>query len=184
MVINAEQLGGTSTASTDKRITWIGSIIRKFKLDEVIQLWNVVVGDISLVGPRPQTQFGASLYTNEENRLFDVRPGITDFSSIVFSDEGEIIKGVSNPDLKYNQLIRPWKSRLGIFYVEKQTFILDLKLILLTLVAIFNRSLALKGIQRILKNLGAEDSLISVASRQFTLKPTPPPGSKEIECRY
>src|SRR5207247_4709716 len=103
-------------------------LIRRYKLDELAQLWNVLKGDMSLVGPRPQVQRDVNLYTEEEYHLFDVKPGITDFSSIVFSDEGDILKGSSNPDLRYNQLIRPWKSRLGLFYARHHNFWIDLKL--------------------------------------------------------
>jgi lipopolysaccharide/colanic/teichoic acid biosynthesis glycosyltransferase len=184
MVANADKIGGTSTAGTDKRITWVGRFIRKCKLDEVSQLWNVFVGDMSLVGPRPQEENGASLYTDEENRLFEVRPGITDFSSIVFSDEGDILAGSSNPDLMYNQVIRPWKSRLGLLYINKRNFWLDLKLIALTFVSAVSRPTAIKMVQNLLRKLQADEQLIQVASRKSELRPFPPPGSEIVETRY
>jgi lipopolysaccharide/colanic/teichoic acid biosynthesis glycosyltransferase len=180
MVSNADKIGGTSTAGTDKRITWIGHFIRKFKLDEFSQLWNVLIGDMSLVGPRPQAQFDASLYTEEENRLFEVRPGITDFSSIVFADEGDILAGADDPDLLYNQIIRPWKSRLGIFYVDHHSVSVDIKLIMLTLIGIVSRSRALSGVQSLLAKMGADPQLIQVAGRQDRLEPFPPPGSIRV----
>jgi lipopolysaccharide/colanic/teichoic acid biosynthesis glycosyltransferase len=93
MVANAEKIGSASTAATDRRITWVGRLIRKYKLDEFMQLWNVLKGDMSLVGPRPQVERHVRFYTEEEYHLFDSKLGITDFSSIVFSDEGEILKG-------------------------------------------------------------------------------------------
>src|SRR5439155_4680609 len=123
---------------------------RAYKIDELIQLWNVLKGDMSLVGPRPQVLSDVRLYTYEENRMLTVRPGITDPASIVFSDEGNILKGSSDPDLLYNQIIRPWKSRLALLYVDKQSFLVDIWLILLTAVAIASRSAALKAIQRLL----------------------------------
>ena len=184
MVVNADIIGGTSTAGSDKRITWVGKIIRKFKLDEFSQLWNVLIGDMSLVGPRPQTEHDASFYTNEENKLFDVRPGITDFSSIVFSDEGAILEGSENPDLDYNQLIRPWKSRLGLFYVKNHSLIVDCKLIFFTLITIVARSKALVGVQSLLIGLGADRELVRVAGRKEKLVPFPPPGSRDVETRY
>ena len=180
MVSNADKIGGTSTAGTDKRIPWVGRFIRKLKLDEFSQLWNVLIGDMSLVGPRPQAPFDASLYTEEENRLFEVRPGITDFSSIVFADEGDILADAEDPDLLYNQIIRPWKSRLGIFYVENHSVSLDIKLILLTLIGIVSRSQALSGVQNILNNMGADPQLIKVAGRQGELEPFPPPGATKV----
>ena len=92
MVVGADKTGVDSTSTEDKRITWIGHIIRRYKLDEFPQLWNVLKGDMSLVGPRPNVEREVTLYTEEERHLLDVRPGITDLASIVFSDEGKIIK--------------------------------------------------------------------------------------------
>lgn len=183
MVKNADKIGGASTASSDRRITWVGRLIRRYKLDEFSQLWNVLKGDMSLVGPRPQVQQDVALYTDEEYHLFDVRPGITDFSSIVFSDEGEILKGSANPDLKYNQVIRPWKSRLGLFYVQHSSLILDVQLVIFTIVAIFSRHVALAGVQALLRRLKADPKLIEIAGRTTELVPYPPPGSKSIETR-
>jgi lipopolysaccharide/colanic/teichoic acid biosynthesis glycosyltransferase len=183
MVRNADKKGGASTAANDRRITWVGRVIRKTKFDEVPQLWNVLVGDMSLVGPRPQVMRDVALYTEEENHLFDARPGITDFSSIVFSDEGEILKGSENPDLKYNQVIRPWKSRLGLFYVAHHGVAVDLCLVFLTVVAILSRPRALRYIQKLLGALGADASLIEIAGRERPLVPFPPPGAVEVETR-
>lgn len=180
MVVNADKMGGTSTAGTDKRITWVGRTIRRYKLDEFSQLWNVLIGEMSLVGPRPQAEQDAKLYTATEDDLFKVQPGITDFASIVFSDEGEILKNSDNPDLRYNQVIRPWKSRLGLFYVENHSFFVDLRLIVLTIVAIFSKKLALNGVQKLLKKLGADRELIEIASRKRELVPYPPPGAEDI----
>lgn len=185
MIKNADQKGGASTAANDQRITWIGKFIRKTKFDEVPQLWNVLKGDMSLVGPRPQIPRDVlHLYTKEEYRLFEARPGITDFASIVFSDEGDILKGKENPDLSYNQLIRPWKSRLGILYTEHQGLALDLQLIWLTVVAILAKPASLRGIGRLLTKLGADPLLIQVASRTISLVPYPPPGATEVETRF
>ena len=105
MVSNADKSGVDSTSANDSRITPIGHKIRKYKLDELTQLWNVFIGDMSLVGPRPNVQRDVDLYTKDEKNLLNVRPGITDFSSIVFSDEGGILKDREDPDLSYNQLI-------------------------------------------------------------------------------
>ena len=144
MVVAADKSGVDSTSSDDKRITWIGHFIRKIKLDEITQLWNVLVGDMSLVGPRPNVERDVAVYTEEELHLLDVRPGITDFSSIIFSDEGDILKGSLNPDLDYSQLIRPWKSRLGIFYINKRSIWMDIQLMFLTAIAIISKSKSLK----------------------------------------
>ena len=125
----------------------MGRTIRRYKLDEFSQLWNVLIGDMVLVGPRPQAEHDASL-SDEENRLFEARPDHGFFIHRI--DEGEVLAGSENADLKYNQVIRPWKSRLGLFYVDNRTFFVDLKLIFLTVIAIVSRPNALAGVQKIL----------------------------------
>lgn len=184
MVKNADKQGGASTAASDRRITWVGKLIRKTKFDEVPQLWNVLKGDMSLVGPRPQVMRDVSnFYTEEEYHLFDARPGITDFASLVFADEGDILKGSPNPDLKYNQIIRPWKSRLGLFYTLNKSVWVDLQLIVLTVLSAISRPKALGGVQRLLRKLGADPQLIEIAERSRPLQPFPPPGASEVETR-
>jgi len=180
MVVNADKSGVDSTAANDNRITALGHFIRRFKVDEVTQLWNVLKGDMSLVGPRPNVQRDVALYTEEEQKLLDVRPGITDFASIVFSDEGEILKDHPDPDLSYNQIIRPWKSRLALLYVEHAAALLDIQLLFLTGVAIFSKERALEGIQKLLVRLNSDSTLRKVALRTEELKPFPPPGSLKI----
>ena len=180
MIVGADKMGVDSTSAADERITWIGRFVRKYKLDEFSQLWNVLKGDMSLVGPRPNVEREVALYTAEEKKLLSIRPGITDLASIVFSDEGDILAGSEDPDLKYNQIIRPWKSRLGLLYVERQSLLLDLKIIVLTAAAIFSKPLALNGINKILGELGADQELRSVAKRDQTLQSYPPPGSDKI----
>ena len=180
MIVNADKSGVDSTSSNDKRITGVGKFIRKYKLDELSQLWNVLIGDMSLVGPRPNVKRETDLYTIEEKKLLTVRPGITDFSSIVFSDEGEILKDQTDPDIAYNQLIRPGKSMLGIFYIEHRNFIIDIKLIYLTVIAIISKEKALDSLVVILKKLGAAKLLIDIATRKNQLVPMPPPGAKNI----
>jgi len=135
---------------------------------------------MSLVGPRPNVKRETDLYTAEEKDLLKVRPGITDIASIVFSDENDILKDSQDPDIDYNQLIRPWKSRLGLLYIRNSSLALDIELILLTLVAGLDRRRALGGIQRILNRLGAENAIKTVALRNDQLQPSPPPGSTQI----
>lgn len=180
MRVNADRVGVDSTSARDPRITPVGHLIRRYKLDELTQLWNVLLGDMSLVGPRPNVERETRLYTSVERRLLDVRPGITDFSSIVFADEGEILKDHSDPDIAYNQLIRPWKSRLGIFYVDHASTLLDLKLIWLTAVGMVSRRAALRGVHDELVRLGAPTDLARIALRTESLEPSPPPGATEI----
>ena len=180
MIINADKTGVDSTSSDDMRITSVGKVIRKLKLDELSQLWNVLIGDMSLVGPRPNVKSETDLYAKIEKNLLKVKPGITDFSSIVFSDEGDILSGSDDPDLLYNQLIRPWKSRLSLFYIEKSGLLIDIKLILLTVLSILNREKALHALSKILKSYGADDKLIKISKRKDKLLPYPPPGSDSI----
>jgi lipopolysaccharide/colanic/teichoic acid biosynthesis glycosyltransferase len=180
MVINADKSGIDSTSAGDRRITPVGHFIRRYKLDEVTQLWNVLKGDMSLVGPRPNVERETRMYTNAEKALLSVRPGITDYASIVFSDEGEILRDQADPDIAYNQLIRPWKGHLGLFYVANRSLWLDLKLVLLTAVAIASRRRALAAVVGDLKKRGAPADLIRIAAREEPLAPTPPPGANAI----
>lgn len=180
MTIGADKSGVDSTSSGDMRITKIGHMIRRYKLDELMQLWNVFLGDMSLVGPRPNVQRDTDLYTVQEKRLLTVKPGITDFSSIVFSDEGSILEGKEDPDLAYNQLIRPWKSRLGLIYIDNRSFSLDLQLILYTVVAIVSKEKALMWVVSTLERLNVEEKVIAVTRRKDKLTPFYPPGSSEI----
>lgn len=180
MVVRADASKVDSTANNDPRITIVGRIIRRCKFDEIPQLWNVLVGQMSLVGPRPNVQRETDLYTSVEKRLLSVRPGITDISSIVFSDEGSILEGKPDPDLAYNQLIRPYKSRLGLLYIEHASVLLDVRLICLTLLSAFNRRAALDQVSAIVAGLGAAPELVAVAARRTPLQPAPPPGAREI----
>jgi lipopolysaccharide/colanic/teichoic acid biosynthesis glycosyltransferase len=139
MVVDAEKIGASSTSDDDPRITRIGKILRKYKLDELPQLINVLKGDMSLVGPRPQVKWAVDRYTEEERRLLSIRPGITDYASLRFPNEGEILKGSKDPDKDYMEKIHPEKMRLSLEYLRNRSFWLDLKLILQTVAAIFRR---------------------------------------------
>lgn len=176
MSVGADKSGVDSTSVDDIRITSVGNKIRRYKLDEFTQLWNVLIGDMSLVGPRPNVVADTSLYTDVEKGLLSVRPGITDFSSIVFSDEGDILEGKTNPDLAYNQLIRPWKSRLGLIYIENQSFLLDIRIVIYTVVAIISKKRALNWVASQLKIMKVEPDVINISQREVELYPFPPPG--------
>ena len=180
MIKNADSSGVDSTSVNDLRITPIGQFIRRYKLDELTQLWNVLVGDMSLVGPRPNVKRETDLYTTEERILLSVKPGITDFASIVFSDEGEILSGQQDPDVSYNQLIRPGKSKLGLFYVENASIRSDFALLFLTVISVLSRRNALSLNARYLKYIGAPYELVKLAIRDSVLIPTPPPGMTTI----
>jgi lipopolysaccharide/colanic/teichoic acid biosynthesis glycosyltransferase len=132
MVVNAEKAGPSSTAGDDPRITGPGRVLRRFKLDELPQLLNVVSGDMSIVGPRPQVQWAVDLYSEEERLLLSVRPGITDFASLKFRNEAEILQGSADPDRDYLVKIAPLKIQLGLHYVRNRSIAMDAKIILAT----------------------------------------------------
>ena len=180
MIIRADTNKVDSTANSDPRITAVGRFIRRYKLDEIPQLWNVLKGEMSFVGPRPNVQRETDLYTAEEKRLLTVRPGITDMSSIVFSDEGVILEGRQDPDLAYNQLIRPWKSRLGLLYIDNANLWLDLQLIVLTLISALKRGTALARIADIARSRGASPQLVAIAGRTCAVVAAPPPGAAAV----
>lgn len=140
MVQDAEKVGAASTSATDMRVTRIGHIIRKFKFDEFSQLINVLLGDMSIVGPRPEVQKFVDLYTDEEKQILSVRPGITDWSSIKFHNEGEIIEasGIKDADEAYAKLIRPKKLKLQLKYVRERTIWIDIKIIVSTILTLFS----------------------------------------------
>ena len=181
MVIRADSSGVDSTAGDDPRLTSLGKFIRRFKLDEIPQLWNVLKGEMSLVGPRPNVERETVLYTSEEKRLLSVRPGITDLASIVFADEGDILEGSSDPDLKYNQVIRPWKSRLGLLYVDARPGITrDIAIIVLTVRSALDRRAALAGVYSLAASLGANEQLLEIIMRQKPLPAAAPPGASDV----
>jgi len=136
MVEDAEKLGGASTPEDDPRVTRMGRFLRKYKLDELPQILNVISGEMSLVGPRPQVPWAVKLYTQEERTILNVRPGITDYASVRFRDEGEILRGSANPDKEYFEKIHPEKMRLSLEYVRNQSVWLDCKILLKTLGAV------------------------------------------------
>lgn len=136
MVENAEKLGGPSTPDDDPRVTCIGKFLRKYKLDELPQLINVLQGDMSIVGPRPEVKHYTDLFTMEEKIILSVKPGITDWASIWNVDEGALLKGSDDPENAYMRHIRPTKLRLQMKYVKEQSFLVDLKIIFLTILAI------------------------------------------------
>lgn len=181
MRILADTSGVMSTAGNDPRITAIGRFVRRWKLDELTQLWNVLRGDMSLVGPRPQVLPDVARYTPEERELLTVRPGITDLASIVFADEGEILRGADDPDLRYHQVIRPWKSRLALLYVHSpRSLVLDLRILWLTVLTIVGRRRALAAASALVRRLGGGEDLAGVALREEPLRAAPPPGASAV----
>jgi lipopolysaccharide/colanic/teichoic acid biosynthesis glycosyltransferase len=136
MVVDADKIGGSSTSADDARLASAGRFLRRFKLDELPQLINVLRGDMSFVGPRPQVEWAVNLYSPEERRLLSVRPGITDFASIEFRNEGEILRGSADPDRDYLEKIAPHKIRLGLYYVRHYSFFVDAKILVATVLSL------------------------------------------------
>ncbi len=140
MVVDAEKIGASSTAEDDPRITKIGKWIRKYKLDELPQLLNVLKGEMSFVGPRPQVPWAVELYNEKEKRILDVRPGITDYASIKFRNEAEILKNSKDPDKTYLEKIAPEKLKLSLKYLENMSLWSDIKIIFTTIRAVFQKT--------------------------------------------
>lgn len=143
MVPDAELIGGSSTASDDDRITKVGRNLRRWKIDEVPQLINVIRGEMSLVGPRPQVAWDVARYTPDERRLLSVRPGLTDWASIRFRHEGDILAKEEDPEEAYDRLIRPLKIRLGLFYVDNQSLVQDIVILVRTIDAMVRQPTAI-----------------------------------------
>jgi len=136
MVVDAEKKGGPSTAGDDPRVTRVGRFLRRYKLDELPQLINVLAGEMSLVGPRPEVPRYTALYTDEEEAILCVRPGITDWASIWNADEGALLAGAEDPERVYLEKIRPRKLQLQLKYVRERSFWVDLRILFLTLLAV------------------------------------------------
>lgn len=121
------------TVGKDDRITKLGSFLRKYKLDEIPQLINVLIGDMSLVGPRPEVPKYVALYTDEQKEILKVRAGITDYASIEFSDENDLLASEEDPEKAYIEKIMPKKIELNKKYLSEISILTDIKIILLTI---------------------------------------------------
>lgn len=129
-----------TVGNNDQRITKLGGILRRYKIDELPQLINVLKGEMSFVGPRPEVPRYVSLYNLEQQEVFRVKPGITDFASIEFRNENELLASVPNPEKYYIEEIMPIKLSLNIKYIKNQSLFLDIKLIIKTVIFIFVKS--------------------------------------------
>ena len=132
MVVDAEKIGGPSTALNDSRLTKIGKFLRKYKIDELPQLINILTGEMSFVGPRPQVEKYTKLYNDEEQIILRVRPGLTDYASIKFINLDQIL-GDESVDERYLKEIEPEKNKLRMKYAKEHSFWIDIKIILMTL---------------------------------------------------
>ena len=121
------------TVGKDNRITKIGAFLRKYKLDEIPQLINVLLGDMSLVGPRPEVPKYVALYTDEQKEILKVRAGITDYASIEFSDENDLLASEEDPEKAYIEKVMPKKIELNKKYISEISMLTDIKIILITI---------------------------------------------------
>ena len=133
MLNNADKSGVTSTKEDDVRITKMGRFIRNYNLDELAQFINVLKGEMSIVGPRPEIPYYVNMFTEEEKVILSVKPGITDWACIWNPDEGKLLAGSDDPDRDYLEKIRPEKIRLQLKYVKEHSFWIDFKIMLMTL---------------------------------------------------
>ena len=138
MVVDAESLGGPTTGTNDKRVTPIGAFLRKTKLDEIPQFINVLTGDMSLVGPRPEVLEYTSTYTGEERCILSMRPGITDYASIEFADLDDRV-GDKDPDKYFREHIMPQKTALRIKYVKEWSLWSDFRILWMTFFRVMKR---------------------------------------------
>jgi len=181
MCIDAHKYKIDSTANDDPRITPIGKFVRRFKIDELAQIINVIKGDIVIVGPRPQVETEVNRYTEVEKEILSIKPGITDISSIVFADEGEILEGAKDPDLLYAQIERPWKSRLALLYIKHASFWLDLRIMFYTFTNIFARRWTLNRLSKLVKDWPCDQKDVSeIVARTKALYAVPVPGADNI----
>lgn len=133
MKTGSDKKGLLTVGSNDSRVTKIGLFIRKYKLDELPQLINIFLGDMSFVGPRPEVKKYVDLYTDEQLKVLEVRPGLTDYASLAYFNENELLSKSTNPEETYIQEVMPAKLRLNFKYLENKGFITDIGLIFKTI---------------------------------------------------
>lgn len=133
MKLNSDKLGLITVGGRDPRVTSIGYYLRKYKIDELPQLFNVLIGDMSLVGPRPEVKRYVEMYTQEQRKVLSIRPGITDWASIYYRDENVILGQSSEPERDYINIVMPDKLKFNLIYIENYGPIEYFKIIFITL---------------------------------------------------
>jgi lipopolysaccharide/colanic/teichoic acid biosynthesis glycosyltransferase len=169
MVPDADRLGGRFAPRGDPRITAVGAYLRRWKVDEIPQFWNVLRGEMAVVGPRPDVRSGVERYSREEHRLLAVRPGITSLASLLFFDEAVLLQGMGDPAAQYMAVIRPLKSRLELLQMERCSAGANLRVASLTALRFVSKDAALAGIGSILRDSGAGQDLLALCDA-----PAPP----------
>lgn len=151
MVKDAEGKGKWNVGDNDSRITRIGHFLRKSKLDELPQLINVLIGDMSFVGPRPELRYYVDMYTERERRILEMKPGITDWASVTHFKQFVSFTQSADPDKEYVEKIRPLKLELQLYYYEHRSFWMDIRIIIFTVSKMIFRNLELpKDIQEVI----------------------------------
>ncbi len=145
MVTGADKAGKLTVGARDSRITKMGYFLRKTKLDELPQLVNILKGDMSIVGPRPEVRKYVNLYTKEQLKVLEVRPGLTDFASLEYINENELLGKAENPEETYIKEIMPAKLALNMKYIRSQSFGTDVKIIFKTLGKLFTWALVISS---------------------------------------
>jgi lipopolysaccharide/colanic/teichoic acid biosynthesis glycosyltransferase len=168
MIVGADKKGGPSTSKNDPRVTQSGRFIRRFKLDEISQLINVFMGDMSLVGPRPEVVCKVEKFSDEEKKTLELKPGITDWASIWNFDEGGILADAPDPDAVYEEVIRPIKMKLQLYYYNTRSVFGDTKIIIYTLYRIINKSWAPKELLEYPTFIQLRAEALKVIERQKT----------------
>lgn len=138
MAVGSDKKGLLTVGGNDSRITKPGYFIRKYKIDELPQLINVFIGDMSLVGPRPEVRKYVDLYNEEQQKVLSVQPGITDFASIEFINENEVLGNSENPEKTYIEEVMPFKLKLNLKYIEEKSVVTDIKIIFKTIAKIIS----------------------------------------------
>ena len=138
MYVGADRKGKITVGHRDPRVTRVGYYLRKYKLDELPQLFNILRGDMSFVGPRPEVEKYVKLYDEQQRKVLSVRPGLTDYASLEYVDESEILAKSDNPEQTYIEEVMPAKLALNLKYIEERNFLVDLKLILKTIFKVFS----------------------------------------------
>jgi len=138
MAVGSDKKGLLTVGGNDSRITKLGYFIRKYKIDELPQLINVFIGNMSLVGPRPEVRKYVDLYNQEQQKVLTVKPGITDYASIAYINENEVLGKSSNPENTYIEEVMPSKLKLNLKYIEEKSVITDIKIIFKTIAKIIH----------------------------------------------
>jgi len=133
MVKDADKLGKITIGKRDPRVTNVGHFLRSYKLDELPQLLNILKGEMSVVGPRPEVEEYVNLYTEEQNKVFLAKPGLTDYASLKYINESEVLAKSSDPNKTYIEVVMPAKLQLNLKYIEEQGLLTDLKIIFKTI---------------------------------------------------